>query len=500
MSFDPRNNGGSPEERYPLADGGNRGGVSDGLDPRLLGNFEDSEENYAPENEAETRDYILLGARCCVVVVFLAAFVAFLVLVLRGRRLKNWRLYALCGLIYFAWLALSLYHDYIDAFFVHAIYRYPQPRSIYWCFRNLVHGLTIYMVILFLSHLSDFQHRGGRWLCLVFTAILVPLLYSVALLVVDLHVHPDDRLSWEWNVGIRTVRCFLYNVVTTGLLIGFSPRFCTERLYSTYEDRRSPLIVHVARWTFTFVLLHNLSAMASYGATVAVSVGVNKPGFEGVDIEDATIVHQAMDEVELFFMACAVPIAYLLGLATTGCCGGTDEADVEMAKMDKIYQEVWKSDASAGGGGVGGVRKGRNGSVIISSDPMGMAGGGGGGGIRSPGSTGSNGTASTAVVANGASPARPSGGGVSLQPDAGAINGRRSRQQRDSYLEATSGGGLNTSNLSMASVASNGSGRRSRQNRESYLDAVTYGSVEDFNPNGSIVSQRSSVTSQPIDL
>ena len=68
------------------------------------------------------------------------------------------------------------------------------------------------------------QHRGGRWLCLVFTAILVPLLYSVALLVVDLHVHPDQRLSWQWNVGLRTVRCFLYNVLTTGLLIGFSPR------------------------------------------------------------------------------------------------------------------------------------------------------------------------------------------------------------------------------------------------------------------------------------
>ena len=66
-------------------------------------------------------------------------------------------------------------------------------------------------------------------------------------------------------------------------------RFCTERLYSTYEDRRSPLIVHVARWTFTFVLLHNLAAMASYGATVAVSV---RPGFEGIDLADATIVHQ----------------------------------------------------------------------------------------------------------------------------------------------------------------------------------------------------------------
>ena len=68
-----------------------------------------SEENYEPLNEAETRDYILMGVRCLVVSVFLLAFVLFLVLVLRGRRLKNWRLYALCGLIYFAWLGMSLY-------------------------------------------------------------------------------------------------------------------------------------------------------------------------------------------------------------------------------------------------------------------------------------------------------------------------------------------------------------------------------------------------------
>ena len=69
--------------------------------------------------------------------------------------------------------------------------------------------------------------------------------------------------------------------------------------------------------------------------------------------------------------------------------------------------QVWKSDASAGGG----VRKGRNGSVI-SSDPMGA-----GGGFRSPGIS-SNGTASTAVANGGASPARSNGrggGGVSLQ-------------------------------------------------------------------------------------
>ena len=50
--------------------------------------------------------------------------------------------------------------------------------------------------------------------------------------------------------------------------------------------------MHVARWTFTFLLLHNLAAMASYGATVATTLSVHVEGYEDVDIEDATIVHQ----------------------------------------------------------------------------------------------------------------------------------------------------------------------------------------------------------------
>ena len=60
-------------------------------------------------NEAEITDYILLGVRCFTVAVFLVALILLIVLVLRGRRLKNWRLYSLCALIYFAWLGMSLY-------------------------------------------------------------------------------------------------------------------------------------------------------------------------------------------------------------------------------------------------------------------------------------------------------------------------------------------------------------------------------------------------------
>ena len=62
-------------------------------------------------------------------------------------------------------LPYVIFQDYIDQFFVWAVYYYPQPRSIFWCFRNLVHGLAIYMLILFLSHLSDFQGRRNSFEC-----------------------------------------------------------------------------------------------------------------------------------------------------------------------------------------------------------------------------------------------------------------------------------------------------------------------------------------------
>ena len=49
MSFDPRNNNGGSfagnnEGRGVADSSGNRGGVGDGFDPRLLGNFEDRYE------------------------------------------------------------------------------------------------------------------------------------------------------------------------------------------------------------------------------------------------------------------------------------------------------------------------------------------------------------------------------------------------------------------------------------------------------------------------
>ena len=199
-------------------------GFSRPNDPRVLSDFSDNEEDFAAVNdELEPLEIILFICRCAIVLIFIITYILVFVNVARGTRLKNWRLYCLTALILFCWLALSLYQDHIDEHFVHAIYRVPQSRSIYWCFRNLIHGVTLYLVILLLSHLSDFQRRGV-WLWLVASIVIVPLSYTIALLIVDFRVPPEDRKSWQWNLGIETFRVFLFNVLTTILLFVFSPR------------------------------------------------------------------------------------------------------------------------------------------------------------------------------------------------------------------------------------------------------------------------------------
>ena len=163
----------------------NRDGAYQGpeLDPRLTLQDQgepDYEELYPVQDyKLQVVDIVLLAVRCFTIAFFLLCLLIVIIDICKDKlRLKSWRLYLVVSFVLFCWLGLSLYQDHLDEYFVQQVYRFPQRRSIYWCFRNLVHGLTLYMIILLLSHLSDFQHRGC-WLLLIFAVVLVPLAYSV---------------------------------------------------------------------------------------------------------------------------------------------------------------------------------------------------------------------------------------------------------------------------------------------------------------------------------
>ena len=62
-----------------------------------------------------------------------------------------------------------------------------------------------------------------------------------------------------------------------------------------------------------------------------------------IDIEVTSTLHRVLDEVALLLIVLAVPMSYLVGVcgqSCPGCAGSGNPSDVEMEKMDKIYQEV----------------------------------------------------------------------------------------------------------------------------------------------------------------
>lgn len=414
------------------------------FDPTLISpDYEDFEELHPPmDYELEAIDWATMISRGVIILIFLIAYILVFVNVARGNKLKNWRLYSLVALTLFCWLSMAFYQDHIDEYFVHKVTIFPAPRSIYWCVRNLLHGITLFMIVLLLCHLSDFQHRG-IWILFVSMVVCVPLLYSIAVLIIDLRVPEQSRRSWEWNIGIAAAKTFLYNLVTSIILFVFTIRFCTSRLYGTYEERRSTLVVVVSRWVFAFFILHNLIAIASFGTSVAIRV----PGLLN-NLHPATLAHRILDEIAFLVIVLAIPVSYLFGVLCSGCCGRGRQREVEMDKMDKIYQEVWSTNGNQ-------PRKGRNGSVVtnstqVNTDPA---------AARSNRAThmGSQlnvGSTSVSGSVNG------SMGGSNLsinRRDNTELSTSEKRKKRESYLEAMSMGSIDERTSGRSSVTRNNS-------------------------------------------
>ena len=134
---------------------------------------------------------------------------------------------------------MTLYQDKIDEFCLFKIEELdPLLKSIYWCVRNFLHGLSLFLILILLAHLSDIENRG-KWVGLILSCILIPLAYSVGLLVFDLLVKnkdnwfdPSNSTGNAWNkeekiqiyIGIDSVKLLLYNITTTFLLFFMSKR------------------------------------------------------------------------------------------------------------------------------------------------------------------------------------------------------------------------------------------------------------------------------------
>jgi len=455
--------------------------------------LQSSEENYPPleecqfefKNDSYELNIALFAVRCLTTFSCLIGIILLLVNFIRGNKIKSWRLYFTTALSVLAWIAMTLYSDKIDYFCYEFLDRSLQTAAIYKCFQNFLHGFSLYLTLLLLAHLSDMQHRC-HWFAFICTSIFVPLLYSVGLVIFDMRVRnqkdwieacliPQMKAEnqdsiWTCDVkkhvsiAIDCIRTFFYNLVTTIILVAMSKSFCTSRLYGTYSEKRSKVVILVSRWTYSFLLLHNLVAITR----LVIDIITRLDGLVE-DTSTFTLTHEILSEIELILVILAIPMSYLMG--SCPCRRNVRELDT----VDKIYTDVWTTPSA------------RNPSSLVNSRPT---------------SATSGGTTSGSHPISAASGSRPASAATNTNPSghmtsAGLQNGVVARRNHGSNSTLSS---LNSSIDSVGELPSsrigtnpgggNGSDRK-RRVRESYMEAVSMGSLND---------DRGSMTSEPIDL
>ena len=190
------------------------------------------------QDELDVQEVVLMSLRCFTMLCCLIGLIAVLIHILRGNRLKSWPLYLVVAITIFLWIGLSLYQHYIEKHFVcqrqNKLF-YNDNIVYYNLIQNLMHGFSLFLVVLVLAHLSDRQLRS-HWMGLIAIVILVPLIYSIGVLIRDLKVEHDFQSSWPWKVNLATlsVRFFLYNIITTILLFIMSRRYVHTYIFYFY--------------------------------------------------------------------------------------------------------------------------------------------------------------------------------------------------------------------------------------------------------------------------
>ena len=184
--------------------------------------------------ENDTTKQAVFVVRCLTLFFCLVGIIIVLVNICKAKnRLKSWPLYIFVAISTFFWVAMSLYHDKIDAFCSKLFLEDPKINEsiyvvdVYWCIRNFLHGFSLYLILVLLAHLSDIKNKC-QWIGLIVSLIVVPIIYSVGVFIEKLYenewIDNYEVQTKDINTGVDSVRILLYNIITTFLLFFMSKR------------------------------------------------------------------------------------------------------------------------------------------------------------------------------------------------------------------------------------------------------------------------------------
>ena len=98
-------------------------------------------------------------------------------------------------------------------------------------------------------------------------------------------------------------------------------------------------MVVVTRWTYAFLLIHNLVAIANFILFTLINLKIeeilsdqyNYELSKALEISSALeLSRDILDEIEMFTVILSVPISYVFGMIIHCCCGVSESQDMEM--------------------------------------------------------------------------------------------------------------------------------------------------------------------------
>jgi len=295
------------------------------FDVRDLEDLQDIEEDC--EGEVGEREVVLLAIRSITVVLVVLGSVLLTFKVWKRRR-GSWKEAAAAVSIQIIWQVLAWYHLHIDQHWVCSLTRgtpdHETTRKIFQFIENLFHGLAVYSGLVVVGRLGAVV--GALLYILGGMAVLIPVLFSIIILLLDIYLNAATRLGTDAITpqAVATGKMLLMDLVPLGLLVAWGVGQCRAGGHGRKGTREVASTVIAV-----MLLLWHLTSVAQWVVYIIIRNVDDIETKIGLTDYDRGLVEAA------HLLAClAIPWAWLLGLSLPTAMGATrssmDELDLNL--------------------------------------------------------------------------------------------------------------------------------------------------------------------------
>jgi len=285
------------------------------------------------EGEVGNREIVLLAVRSVTIALVILGSVLLTLKVWRRGR-GSWKEAAFAVSLQIIWQTLAWYRKHIDPHWVYSLTLgtpdHETTRKIFLFAENLFHGLAVYSGLVIVGRLGAVV--GALIYILGGMAILIPLLFSIIILLLDVYLNAANRVGQGSiaPMAVATGKIILMDLVPLGLLVAWGVGQCragSQGRKGSREVASTVISVMLMLWHLT-----SLSQWIIY-VIIINSNDINTQ----VSLTD---YDRGLVEASHLLACLAIPWAWLLGLclpARGGYRNSTEELDVnlKMAKQNE---------------------------------------------------------------------------------------------------------------------------------------------------------------------